>query len=154
MAFLEQLGKRITDAGQNVAQQTKNFTDITQLNSTISDKEKKISQLMLLIGQIYYEKNKNNTEADFYDKISEINVLYQEIFQNKEKIKQIKGIVKCVNCGVDVPINADFCNACGTKIIHVTNEMTSVTDKRICPKCNTLIENNNSFCTHCGEKLN
>lgn len=41
MAFFEQIGKKITNAGQNVAQQTKNFTDVTQLNSAISEREKK-----------------------------------------------------------------------------------------------------------------
>ena len=38
MAFFEQLGKRLTDAGQNVVQQTKNLADVTQLNSAISDR--------------------------------------------------------------------------------------------------------------------
>lgn len=39
--LFEQLGKRLTDAGQDVVQQTKNLADVTQLNSAISDKEKK-----------------------------------------------------------------------------------------------------------------
>ncbi len=32
MAFFEQIGKCLTDAGQNVAQQTKDFADVTKLN--------------------------------------------------------------------------------------------------------------------------
>ena len=55
MAFFEQLGKRLADAGQGVAQQTKNLADVTRLNSAISEKERKISQLYLAIGQSYYE---------------------------------------------------------------------------------------------------
>ena len=39
MAFLEQLGKRLSDAGQGAAQQAKNFTDVTRLFSAISVKE-------------------------------------------------------------------------------------------------------------------
>ena len=35
MAFFEQLGKRLADAGQGVAQQTKNLADVTRLNSAI-----------------------------------------------------------------------------------------------------------------------
>ena len=116
MAFFEQLGKRLTDAGQNVAQQTKNLADVTQLNSAISDREKKISQLYLNIGQLYYEKHKGDSTAEHQEIIGEINALYAEIAQNREKIKQIKGVVKCSKCGADVPLNAAFCNACGTKI--------------------------------------
>ena len=54
MSFFDQIGKRITDAGQGVAQQTKNFADVTRLNSAISDKEKRISQLYQSIGKTYY----------------------------------------------------------------------------------------------------
>lgn len=55
MAFFEEIGKRLTDAGQNVAKQTKNLADVTQLNSAISEREKKIAQLFSAIGQAYYE---------------------------------------------------------------------------------------------------
>lgn len=54
MAFFEQLGKRLSDAGQGVAQQTKNFADVTRLNGAISDKERRITQLYQSIGQTYY----------------------------------------------------------------------------------------------------
>ena len=44
MAFFEQLGKKITDAGQGVAQSGKNAMDVSRLNSLISDRKKQISQ--------------------------------------------------------------------------------------------------------------
>lgn len=116
MAFFEQIGKRLTDAGQNVAQQTKDFADVTKLNNAISEKEKKISQIFLLIGQSYYERHKNDSNAEELDKISEVNSLYSDIFKNREQIKQIKGIAKCPKCGADLPLNAAFCNICGAKI--------------------------------------
>ena len=47
MDFFEQLGKKLTDTGQNVARQTKNLADVTQLNNAISEREKKVSQLLL-----------------------------------------------------------------------------------------------------------
>lgn len=153
MAFLEQMGKRLSDAGQNVAQQTKKLADVTQLNSAISDKEKKISQLFLAIGQSYYERHKDDSAAEELESITEINSLYAEISENREKIKQIKGIIKCENCGADVPVSAAFCNACGTKVnrTEVLNE--SAEDKKICPACHVAVEKDNLFCNHCGAKL-
>lgn len=106
--FFEQLGKRLTDAGQNVAQQTKNLADVTQLNSAISDKEKTISQFYLNIGQLYYEEYKDDLSAEYREIITKINTLYTEIAQNRERIKQIKGVVKCPKCGADVPLNFAF----------------------------------------------
>lgn len=153
MAFFEQIGKRITDAGQNVAQQTKNFADVTQLNSAISDKEKKISQLCLNIGQLYYEEHKGDSSAEHREIIGEIDALYAEIEEDREKIKQIKGVVKCPKCGADVPLNAAFCNACGTKMESVDNSGGNDEAKRYCPACHTAVGEDDVFCNNCGTKI-
>lgn len=153
MAFFEQIGKRLTDAGQNVAQQTKNLADVTQLNNAISEKEKKISRIFLSIGQSYYERHKSDESAEELEKITEINSLYAEIYQNRERIKQIKGVVKCENCGADVPLNAAFCNTCGTKVIRTAEVEENTEDKRVCPGCHAIVEKDNLFCNHCGAKI-
>lgn len=116
MAFFEQLGKRLSDAGQTVAQQTKNFADVTQLNTQIGGKEKRINQLYQSIGQAYYEKHKEDASDEDQWKIDEINSLFAEIQQCKEKISQIKGFVKCSNCGADMPLASAFCSSCGAKM--------------------------------------
>lgn len=156
MAFFEQLGKRLTDAGQNVAQQTKNLADVSQLNSAISDREKKISQLYLSIGQQYYERHKGDLSAEHRELINEINTLQAEIAQNREKIKQIKGVVKCPQCGAGVPLNAAFCSVCGTKMIQPVPPATvNVEDGgvRYCPKCHAAVAADNLFCNVCGTKM-
>lgn len=154
MAFFEQIGKRLTDAGQGVAQQTKNFTDVTRLNGMISEKERKISQLYSSLGQSYYEAHKSDSEADERRKIEEINTLFAEIAQCRESIKQIKGVVKCPNCGAEVALTAAFCNACGAKISHgAETEQTAADRTQICPNCHAPVESGNIFCNHCGTKL-
>lgn len=153
MAFFEQLGKRLTDAGQSVAQQTKNLADVTQLNSAISDREKKISQLYLNIGQLYYEEHKGDLSAEHREIIEEIDALYAEIAQNQEKIKQIKGVVKCPNCGADVPLNAAFCNGCGAKIERNESVSGITGAQRYCPACHAVVDPEDSFCNNCGAKI-
>lgn len=153
MAFFEQLGKRLTDAGQSVAQQTKNLADVTQLNSAISDKERKISQLCLSIGQQYYESHKDDLTAEYRELLDEINDLYAEIAEKREKIKQIKGVVKCPNCGADVPLNAAFCNACGAKIERDDAAGEKSGAQRRCPACHAVVSAEDSFCNNCGTKV-
>jgi rRNA maturation endonuclease Nob1 len=153
MSFFEQLGKHLTDAGQNVAQQTQNIAEITRLNSSISEGEKKISQLFLEIGKTYYERHQNDDGADEKEKISEISALYSDIIANREKIKHIKGIVKCENCGADMPADALYCNACGSKVDrNDAKTVTSETGIR-CPACHAVVEKDNLFCSQCGAKI-
>lgn len=153
MAFFEQLGKKISDAGQGVAQQTKNLADVTRLNSAISDKEKAISQLYSTLGHAYYESHKNDPSADEPDTIESINALFAEIAECREEIKQIKGVVKCPNCGGDVPLSSAFCPGCGTKIVREAEAAPSVPEKRVCPACGAQVPEGNRFCTSCGMKL-
>ncbi len=154
MAFFEQIGKRLTDAGQGVAQQTKNFTDVTRLNGTISEKERKISQLYASIGESYYERHRRDSTSEELQKIEEINTLFAEIAQCREEIKQIKGTVKCPDCGAEVALNSSFCNSCGAKISQDIEATESVAaETRICPNCHVAVKKDNLFCNHCGTKL-
>lgn len=153
MDFFEHIGKKITNVGQGVAQQTQNFADVGKLNSEISEKEKRISQLYLLIGRLYYERHKNDPNAEEQQKIEEVNQLYRDIIQCQEKIKQIKGVVKCTNCGADVPIHSVFCGSCGSKVVFVDEKEPIAEEAWVCPSCHMPVDKENLFCEHCGAKL-
>lgn len=155
MAFLDELGRHISDAGQAVAQQTKNFTDTTRLNSAITEKEKQIVQLFANIGQAYYMRHKNDPSAEELPLITEINALTAEITQYKEEIKQIKGVTKCPKCGADVQITASFCSTCGAPVSAETtfSEAVASEPQNLCPQCQKPVLAGNRFCTHCGVKM-
>lgn len=153
MAFFEQLGKRLSDAGQNVAQQTKNLADVTQINSAIGAKEKKITQLYMAIGQSYYNSHKDDPFAETPEIVAEINGLFAQIEESREEIKRIKGIVKCENCGADVPAEASFCNVCGTRVNRPESDILSVPNQRRCPVCHAPLPEGNLFCNACGTRV-
>lgn len=156
MAFFEQLGKRISDAGQGVAHQAKSFADVTRISNEISGKEKQIAQLYQTVGQLYYEQHGNDPAPEYQQEVDTIKALFAEIAQRKEEIKQIKGIEKCPNCGADVPSQSAFCNVCGTRMAPAAEPAETPAageDTKICPACGAAIGKDNLFCTHCGAKL-
>ena len=102
---------------------------------------------------MYYEAHKHDHEAEYQENITEISNLYSEIAQNQEKIKQIKGVVKCLQCGADVPLNAAFCNVCGAKTEHGSVAETNDRVHKICPVCHSAVDPEDSFCNHCGAKI-
>ena len=154
MAFFEQLGKRITDTGQGVVQQTKNFADVTRLNSEVSDMEKKIAQLYTSIGRAYYEQHQEDPAPEHRQEVEEIGRLFAEIARRQEEIKQIRGIVKCPGCGANVPVQAAFCSACGTKIAPASPAAEPPAgDAQLCPVCGAASPKGNRFCIHCGAQF-
>ena len=48
--FFDDLGRKISQAGQSAVQKTKEMTDIVKLNSSIADEEKKIRNSYVEIG--------------------------------------------------------------------------------------------------------
>ena len=153
MAFFEQLGKRLSDAGQGVAQQTKNLADVTRLNSVITEKEKRIGQLYQAIGQGYYERHREDPASEEREAIEQINSLVAEIDKCREEIKQIKGVTKCASCGADIPLHAAFCNACGAKVAEETAGNQMGPREGRCPSCGQPVGSDNVFCIHCGTRV-
>ncbi|MCH5353159.1 MAG: zinc ribbon domain-containing protein [Acutalibacter sp.] len=153
MPFFDQLGKKLTDAGQGVVQQTKNLADVTRLNSAISNSEKQIAQLYAVIGQAYYEAHKNDPNAESPEQIQAINALSAEIEQNQEAIRVIKGITQCPNCGKDVPLGSAFCAVCGTKLPEAAPAPAPAPEGKVCPNCGAAVAEGNLFCNRCGTRV-
>ena len=65
MAFFDELGKTLSMAGQAAVQKTKDVTETTRLNMTISEEEKNIKSLYLQIGELYASIHGNDYESDF-----------------------------------------------------------------------------------------
>ena len=130
MAFLEQVGKRISDVGEGVAQQTKKIADIAHLNASISEKEKRLVQLYTALGQAYYEKHKKDSTAEEKELMTEILTLRRELKEEQEEVKQLRGIVKGQNCGAE-----------------------AAAEQKVCPRCHAVVKEGNRFCSHCGEKI-
>lgn len=147
MAFFDALGNKIKNAGQTIAQSTKNFTDVTKYKNTISDYEKQIIALYTVVGKDYYERHKNDPNTEDKKNIDAISSLFNQISELKQKIKELEGVTKCPNCGNDVPQNALFCNNCGCKI---SKEEQS---NKKCPSCGSLVPQDALFCNNCGNKI-
>jgi ribosomal protein L40E len=54
-------------------------------------------------------------------------------------------MIKCQNCGAEIPDNAKFCGKCGT---------ASIPNKNICKTCGAELPVNAKFCGKCGTPLN
>lgn len=147
MAFFDALGDKIKNAGQTIAQSTKNFTDVTKFKNLISDCEKQINALYTVVGKEYYERHKNDPNTEDKKNIDAINALFKQISDLKQKIKELEGVTKCPKCGNSVPKDALFCNNCGCKIPKEAQNIKK------CPNCGSNVPKDALFCNNCGCKI-
>ena len=117
MAFLEELGKTLSDTGKEVATKAKALTETIQLKTQISAEKTKLDEAYAVIGKQFYEANEEPEEA--YAKA------YEAIRASRERTRI------CAECGAKILKDSFYCGKCGAHVKEasassVTNEETSV----------------------------
>jgi len=65
MSIFDELGKKVTQTGQSVAQKTKDMADTAKINSMVADEEKKINNGYYQIGKMYLSLHENDYEDQY-----------------------------------------------------------------------------------------
>ena len=151
MAFFDNLGRKMSEAGQKVIQKTGEMSDTSRLNAQISDEEKKINAAYLQIGKLYASVHRNDPEPDFAALVESVGQSEQTIRACREQIQKIRGVRSCPNCGAEVSVGSAFCATCGSPM---PAEKPSVSgDVLVCASCGTVLEAGMRFCTNCGRPV-
>lgn len=143
MAIFERIGKGVADMGQGVAQQTKNFAEVNRINGLIADMKQRETALICEIGRAYYELHKDEAGSEFADKLSRLREMEIQLEMWNEQIKQLRGVIKCRNCGANIQKGMQFCSACGMK----------VEEQQCCSNCGKPVPEGVRFCVNCGAKM-
>lgn len=151
MAFLDEIGKKISQTGQDMVQKTKDTAESLKLSSAVSDEEKRIQGLYLEIGKRYFELHADSYEAEMEELVLSIKEANTKIAAYNEQIKRLKGIVRCPVCGGEVPYGAPFCASCGSRMVNEnTSAPAAESNVRRCRQCGLPLAAGAGFCTNCG----
>ena len=145
------LGKKISQAGQTAVQKTKDITDIARINGMIAEEEKQMDNNYYQIGKLYVALHKNDFEIDFEEMITAVFISQAKIEEYRKQIGDIKGVIWCEKCGAEISSNAAFCSACGAPALNKEEKDGAKLNK--CSNCGAEIAEKKSFCTACGIKL-
>ena len=147
MAFFDDLGKKLSQAGQTAIQKTKDMTDVARINGAIAEEEKKVNNTYFQIGKLYVAKYTAEHDADFAGMIAAIQDAEAKIRDYKQQVQDIKGVVRCEKCGAEVPRNTAFCSACGAQMTNMAQALIR------CEGCGAMISKDLRFCTTCGNPV-
>lgn len=142
MAFFNDLGKKLSSAGQATMQKTKEMADIAKLNASIYEEEKKIKTNYSEIGKLYVSLHSEDCEENFASMIAAIRASEEAIVDLKKQIQDVKGVKRCEKCGAEVAVNAAFCNSCGAEMPKDTTE--TVIDSEVAEETEAVPEQTNA----------
>ena len=146
MAFLNDIGKKLSGASQSVAQKGREMTDSIRINALISEEDKKLSALYATIGKQYISLYEGEYKEEIEVYIKAVNESLHRIDELKAQLLELKSTAKCNSCGAENPKMAQFCATCGT--VLKKEEDANV---RHCKNCGTQLNEGVRFCVSCGQ---
>lgn len=152
MGLFDELGKKVTAAGQKTVQKTKEVTDVARINSLISQEEKRIENIYLQIGKVYVAKHGNDCDEEMCNLVDAVKDLEEKVREYREQIQDIKGIQRCPSCGAVLPREAVFCSSCGTSVINRSRQ-EDLGNNLVCPVCGSSVKEGMLFCVSCGSPI-
>lgn len=151
MGFFDDLGKKVSDAGQKTIQKTKEMSDTARINSMILEEEKKLDNIYYQIGKMYVAVHSGDSEEEFSGLLSSVAESETKIREYRSQILDIKGVQKCENCGAEVQRGVAFCGSCGAPMPRV--QPVNMEEFVRCQNCGTVVKKGMRFCTECGSPI-
>lgn len=91
MGFFDDLGKKVTDAGQKTMQKAQEMSEVARINSLISQNESKINNVYYQIGKLFVSIYGNDCREEFAGMVATVAELEQQNATYKKQIQDVKG---------------------------------------------------------------
>ena len=137
----EELGKKLKNFSQDTVTEVQKMNEVRQLNGKISDEKKLLNRLYLEMGQKLYDtyKDVELPLEEFDSDFRKIRERYVAIDLLQEKIRNVKGVVLCPCCNMEVAAGDRYCTNCGNKMPE-TVKLEETTDEDAVEVESTVVE--------------
>ncbi len=118
MSILEDVVVNAKTAANAVGKKAGQLVDSSKLKISAADLNNEIGKRFENLGRIVYNAEKNGTDASemVKENVESINDLYEQLDAIHQQLTALRNKTLCKNCGSENPIDALYCNHCGTRL--------------------------------------
>lgn len=142
MAILETISETISTTGREIADKTKEISEIGKLKTKIISEEKTIRHTYYEIGKKYYESAPSEISEDFEPLFKLADEATENIKTFRAEINELKGVIVCEECGNLMEKGNLFCGKCGAKLPIIEEDVCDCEecDCESCTECEAAEE--------------
>ena len=123
MAILETISETISSTGREIADKTKEISEIGKLKAKIASEEKVIRHTYYEIGKKFFESAPADVSEDFAPLFKLADEATENIKTFRAEINELKGVIVCEECGNLMDKGNLFCGKCGAKLPIVEEDI-------------------------------
>ena len=134
MSFLDQLSAKMNQGFNQVASQTKDFTEQVKIENEIKNLEKAVNACYEKLGRTMYHASRfpSDTPVEYEEMMRQVDGLLQQIQEKKESKQKIASKVTCPSGGKSVPAGTKFCSFCGAPMEQTPVAAAVPTEPPVC----------------------
>ncbi len=107
---------------QSAINKSKEVAEMTRLNINIGSLNQNIKDIYTKAGEYVLKNGLLGEDEIIAGYSTEVETLQQSILADKEKLREIKNVDVCQNCGANVSRDSKYCDKCGAEVVRPTQE--------------------------------
>lgn len=118
MMNFEEISKKVKKFSKDTMVEVQKMNEMRQLNSKVNEEKRYLNKLYLEMGKKLYDKYKDADTAPegFEAEFRKITERYSVMDLLQDEIRQVKGVVLCPCCNMEVAATERFCSNCGNRM--------------------------------------
>ena len=118
MMNFEEISKKVKKFSKDTMVEVQKMNEVRQLNSKVNEEKRYLNKLYLAMGKKLYDKYKDADTAPegFEAEFRKITERYSVMDLLQDEIRQVKGVVLCPCCNMEVAATERFCSNCGNRM--------------------------------------
>lgn len=114
----EEISKKVKKFSKDTMVEVQKMNEMRQLNSKVNEEKRYLNKLYLEMGKKLYDKYKDADTAPegFEAEFRKITERYSVMDLLQDEIRQVKGVVLCPCCNMEVAATERFCSNCGNRM--------------------------------------
>lgn len=148
MNFMDNMGKKLKQSGQNVFDKAKNMTELSSVENVLSKEEIGLNKLYAELGERFFKAMNTPYPEEYADVCEKIAAASERLEKFQKEKNRLKNVVVCPSCGTECPQGSAFCSGCGSPL----PAPVAALGMKFCVGCGKEIPEEAVFCRFCGTK--